>query len=446
MTHSKKAQHALSSRALLADTRGGIIIIFALILIPLLVIVAMSIDSTRINTLKRHVQSAVDSAALAAAREYKNPSVAVTVLEDAATHSFEGNIATRHGDVTCDPLTVATNAVTERVTVTGQCTVPAFIGVGLTGIASHTVSATATAEGPVAQLDLALVLDVSDSMTDHGRIEALKTSAKTLVNTIITPQTGTRVRISMVPYAYGVNAGVYGNPALGRPDGDDSDGDGADTVCVAERIGVNAETDAAPGPGSYSEVLYNPFSPDIPCTSEDNRILPLTHSTTTLTNAIDTLDPDVRNWLVNGVASHGWTNGYIGVAWGWYTLSPNWSGVWPAASSPLPMNSVRNRKVILLMSDGVMNGHPMRDPTSGDAIEQTRTLCRKAKRAGIEIFTIGFEMDSISSTSSQNQAKRVMEKCATSLDHYFLADDATELQQAFDDIGALLFLGTAITE
>ncbi|NQY15263.1 MAG: hypothetical protein HRT81_15595 [Henriciella sp.] len=195
MTHSKKAQRALSSRVLFADTRGGIIIIFALMLIPLLVIVAMSIDTTRINVLKRHVQTAVDSAALAAAREYENPSVAVTVLQAAAKDSFDGNIATRQGDVTCDPLRVTTNHVTERVTVTGQCKVPAFIGVGLTGMASHTVSATATAEGPVARLDLAMVLDVSDSMLNFGRIDALKTSAKRLVSAVITPQTGRRVRI-----------------------------------------------------------------------------------------------------------------------------------------------------------------------------------------------------------------------------------------------------------
>ena len=431
MTHLKKAQRALSSRALLADTRGGIIIIFALILVPLLVIVAMSIDTTRINALKRHVQTAVDSAALAAAREYENPGVAATVLQAAATDSFDGNIATRQGDVTCAPLTVTTNAATERVAVEAQCTVPAFIGVGLTGRASHTVSATATAEGPVARLDLALLLDVSDSMMNPAtKLGALKTSATSLINTIITPDTGTRVRVSLVPYGQGVNAGVYGNKALGRADNDDIDLDGVDKVCVAERIGASAFTSAGPTIGRYSE----PMSIGT-CPSNDNLVLPLTATSSTITNAIAGLDP------VGGGTS--FTSGHVAIAWGWYSISPNWGGIWPAASNPLPMNTVRNRKVMVIMSDGAF-GFPL-DATAGLAYEQAIKLCEKARDEGVEIFTIGFDMASLLNPTARDQADQTMEDCATSPNHYFSADDATELQQAFDDIGRLLFLGTAIT-
>ena len=164
---------------------------------------------------------------------------------------------------------------------------------------------------------------------------------------------------------------------------------------------------------------------------------------TTLDDAIDTLDPSLTT--PSGGYSVSATNGHIGVAWGWYSLSPKWRGVWPGASSPLPMNSVRDRKVMVFMSDGVMNAPILRDHTLGDAAEQTEAICDKAKRAGVEIFTIGFELSSITPTSDRESAEDTMEYCATSIDHFFLAEDATELQQAFDDIGALLFLGTAIT-
>ena len=61
------------------------------------------------------------------------------------------------------------------------------------------------------------------------------------------------------------------------------------------------------------------------------------------------------------------------------------------------------------------------------------------KRDGIEIFTIGFDLDDPSMTATErDQAKTVLQNCSTSdtssLKHYYEAATGPELEQAFSAI------------
>jgi hypothetical protein len=56
-------------------------------------------------------------------------------------------------------------------------------------------------------------------------------------------------------------------------------------------------------------------------------------------------------------------------------------------------------------------------------------LCDAVKATGIIIYTIQFR------DASTDNATR-LRNCATTPDHYFHADNAQELQQAFDAIGS----------
>ncbi|MBL8544904.1 MAG: hypothetical protein JNL81_00480 [Hyphomonadaceae bacterium] len=189
-------------------------------------------------------------------------------------------------------------------------------------------------------------------------------------------------------------------------------------------------------------------------------IVPLTTNETTVQTNIAAM----RHW------SGGGTNQAEGLAWGWRVLSPTAPFTEGAAYGP------DVRKVIVLMSDGentnvgsdvVMSSDYSaynhlglwRDYASGGLLNQLvsgilrgilppqyrrninsstsyvtyvnnreRTLCTNIKNAGIEIYTVIFR-------ETDSATEQLMRQCASGSDHFFRADNAEELSQAFDAIG-----------
>ncbi len=189
-------------------------------------------------------------------------------------------------------------------------------------------------------------------------------------------------------------------------------------------------------------------------------IVPLTTNETTIQTNIAAM----RHW------SGGGTNQAEGLAWGWRVLSPTAPFTEGAAYGP------DVRKVIVLMSDGentnvgsdvVMSSDYSaynhlglwRDYASGGLLNQLiggilrgilppqyrrnisstgsyvqyvnqreAALCTNIKNAGIEIYTVIFR-------ETDQQTENLMRNCASGSDHFFRADSAAELSQAFDAIG-----------
>ena len=76
------------------------------------------------------------------------------------------------------------------------------------------------------------------------------------------------------------------------------------------------------------------------------------------------------------------------------------------------------------MTDGEYN-----KKYSGSSSEtQAREICANMKAAGIEVYTVGFEI------SEGGEADETMEECASSGDHYYHAGDGDALRAAFRDI------------
>jgi hypothetical protein len=145
----------------------------------------------------------------------------------------------------------------------------------------------------------------------------------------------------------------------------------------------------------------------------------------------------------------GSTAGQVGTAWAWYALSPNWASRFPSASRPQPYADVplKVRKVAVLMTDGEYNtqycssGVPDKDSTglpnkadrgscsarNTDSTTQARKLCANMKTAGVEVFTVGFELD-------DQTAKTTLSGCASDGQHYYDAQTEEQLAQAFRDI------------
>lgn len=388
-----------------------------------------ALDLHRSVTTKQHIQQATDLAALSGAHVLRNVSLADRATFKQTTRKvFDQHKNGIYGDVTCD-YDADYNRNTGGadggwVKIVSNCQVPTIFGRSISG--RNKIDVTATSFGRIARttLDIALVLDVSQSMAG-SRMATLKTAAEAMVDDLINPID--QVRFSIIPYQESVNPGVYGYDALGfnSTDSDsvvDPEGDGRDRFCVTERLGEQAYTDAAPSAGQY---VGAPNTLVDYCDAAE--ITPLTDD-----------GDDLKARIGNLVATTaGGTAGHVGIAWGWYTLSPNWAGIWPVDSTPVAYGNPSELKVMVLMTDGAFNmWNYSVTPAVDNATEQSEYLCAAMKAEGIIIFTIAFDAPA--------NVQTLMAGCATSPAHYFNATSEDDLENAFDSISDR-FAGTRIS-
>jgi len=150
---------------------------------------------------------------------------------------------------------------------------------------------------------------------------------------------------------------------------------------------------------------------------------------------------------INSLQAYGGTAGALATSWGWYMLSPNWNTVWTGASTPAPYAEITTpnangaptlRKVAILMTDGGFNvlrsqkSQPQQT-VSDDAI----AVCTAMKAKGIEIYTVGFMLNTLSATEA-GIARTTLQACGTDVQHFYDSLTAADLETAFHVIGVKL--------
>ena len=164
---------------------------------------------------------------------------------------------------------------------------------------------------------------------------------------------------------------------------------------------------------------------------EDNAPVPLTNNPSTLKNFVDNME------------AGGGTAGHLGIAWGWYLLSPEWSSVWPTASRPLEYDEEDSAKALIIMTDGAFNATFPRSDKAGSVPHDDDTSTEMAARycdnikadTNITIFTVGFSVPN-NVPNVEGTGQTIMEYCATSPEFAFDADNAQELSDAYNQIAA----------
>ncbi len=168
--------------------------------------------------------------------------------------------------------------------------------------------------------------------------------------------------------------------------------------------------------------------------AEENELVPLSSDKTAINARIDAF-----------MAEHQ-TAGALGTAFAWYMLSPNWNTIWPTGGADpyanmtmtLPSGAPKLRKVAILMSDGVYNSYrSWEDQDQQEVSNYAKAVCTAMKAAGIEIFTVGFDLDSLPA-AEQAIALDTLQSCGTDIEHFYNTLDAGELQTAFRDIAVKL--------
>jgi Flp pilus assembly protein TadG len=403
-------------RRLLKSRDGTVAIVFALTAFLVLLSLGLAVDGARAYNVSNRVSAALDAAALAAGKMLDDENNSTEAIESRAKAFLQAQLADApvSGIAIPDPV-VRVNRNTGEVDISVNVSVATTFA-QLAGIPRLNFPRASRVRFDQRTVELSMVLDITGSMcTPCSKIDGLKSAARELVSNILTPSTTAgSVKVAIAPYSASVNAGAFADTVSG---GESSDG------CVVERTGPQNATDRPPQGGNALGTSSRARNGQYACPTSP--IMPLSSDPAALTAHIDALD------------TGGFTAGHIGLAWGWYLLSPRWNGVWPGDSRP-KASTQQAIKAVLLMTDGEFNtsyivgrGKNSTDVTvANSSPEQAARLCNNMKAEGILVYSVAFQAPAA--------AQSLLRACATSSSHYFGTDNNQELVAAFRTIAERL--------
>jgi hypothetical protein len=305
------------------------------------------------------------------------------------------------------------------------------------------------------RMRVAMVLDVTGSMSDDGKMAAMQKAAKSLVDQLsLLSKNDGDMYISMVPFAKDVNLGTsyknqtwidwslwdtqsatntwgtcskssYTDRSTCKNNGKTWTPDRSKwTGCVTDRTqnyditntpptSTNAPTMVVPEEYVSGSTKY--------CNSSSSKyvgkIVPLTNSWTTLKDDIDKLMPT------------GNTNQGIGLAWGWLTLGV---GVVPFNAPAKDTANYTYKDAIILLSDGLNTQNRWySDAASIDTRQKKMCDAAKLPPNNIIIYTVQVN-------TGGDATSAVLQDCASGTDKFYLVTDPDKTLTVFNSIGQSL--------
>lgn len=330
------------------DEDGSMVILTLFIFIFMLVMAGLGIDSMRHEMHRAHLQATLDSAVLAGAGASTDDE-AKHVVEDYFAKAGMSQYLNAIGD---DDIDIGLNSA--YVSASAQLEMDTYL-MKLSGVDRLSTSAEATAQTRVPKLEIALVLDVSNSMNANGtnsksKMENLQKAAKEFVTTILASTDPGNATISIVPFSTSVAPSqeiydallvneehLYSN-CLVFDDDDYNSTALATDAAAADDISLIPMTQAIYTSrfGNF-DALNQPWRS---CYTEDGyRIMQFSTSETDLHDKID------------GMIADGNTTGSLGVKWGAALLDPSFRDV-TGTVVPVDYSESETMKIIVMMGDG----------------------------------------------------------------------------------------------
>lgn len=385
-------------------TDANVAVTFAIALLPVLGMVGAAIDYARVNNARTAMQAALDSAALMISKDA--PSLTSDQITSKAQAYFRALYT--HGEA--PPLTFTATytpntgkGATIQLTSSGSMPTEFMKIMGFNTLGFNVAS---TAKWGQSRLRVALALDNTGSMDWDGKMTALKTAAKNLIDKLsANAKNDGDVYISIVPFAKDVNVGAsnYGQNWVRW---DLWEADANNQTCTRRGCALNAHstwngcvtdrdqdydtTNTAPGTSATN----------FPAEQYDScptALMPLSYNWSGLKSKIDAMTPS------------GGTNQPIGLAWAWLSLTQT-----APLSAPALDANYKYDSVIILLSDGANtqdrwpsygNGNTQ---YSGRIDARQKLLCDNVKAAGIKIYTI-----QVNTGSPGDPTSSILQECAS---------------------------------
>lgn len=186
-------------KSVIANERGTVIVVFAIMLLVLIGMTALGIEAGRWYTVRAELSKAVDAAALAGAANNSNPDIDVEALAEDFGHEnfFSGYLGTPESGTGTATFT-ATKGEAGRFTVTGNVNAIGILS-RLFGVDYVANAATGLAQRN--KVEIMMILDRSGSM-DGTPIANLKTASKAFLKYY--EDTEDRDKIGLVSFGTGI--------------------------------------------------------------------------------------------------------------------------------------------------------------------------------------------------------------------------------------------------
>lgn len=407
--------------------RGAVAMIFALSMIPLMVMAGMAVDLSRAYLVKSRLGHSLDAAGLAVG-SMRTTSTNTTYLESQFTNFVSANYPDAKVGAVHDLTFVDNGGI---ISVTGKATVDTIF-LSIIGINTITVSSSAEIVVETNGLELVMVLDNTGSMNSDNKMSDMKVAALEMVDILFGNETAPDLlKVGLVPFDNTVNIGAANAAYVTDTSVYDWNGD-TWGGCVMARAYPNDVQDSSVAAGGKWEPFYNVKS------SNRNKYCP--RPITALTNSRATLESEI-----NAMSSLGSTHINFGAAWGWRVISPSA----PFSEGAAYNDPDWNKAVIILtdgdnrmidsyysayglLADGNLAGATNAGAAENELDSRLLEVCTGMKDEGITVYTIAF------GTSVPWDTAALLETCATSADHYYESPDSTTLSMAFRAIGAEL--------
>ena len=429
--------------------QGNIAMLFGIAVVPIITFVGAAIDYTRANTARSSMQAAMDSTSLMLAKDLQDGTINTSQITQKAQDYFKALYANADAkSVGVVATYTAASGNGSKIEIAGSGKIDTSF-MRIVGIPDINFNVNATSAWGNVRMRVAMALDVTGSMRDDGKMAAMQTAAKSLIDQLspLAKNPGD-IYISVVPFAKDVNLGAsYANQtwidwSVGkqfgkcsstsyttkstcverRQDLDDASTTTPNGVAASPTAAQDYDTKNTPptssnaptmvfaeeyvsGSSKYCKVGNDPYIPPI---------MPLSYDWSALKTMIGTLQPT------------GNTNQGIGLAWGWLTLGTG-------APFNAPAKDTANytyKEAIILLSDGMNTQNRFTSNTSQIDARQ-KILCDNAKQAGVTIYTIHVN-------TGGDPTSSVLKYCASGADKFFEVKQANQTLSVFNSIGQSL--------
>jgi Flp pilus assembly protein TadG len=434
------------------SNEGNIAILFGFAAIPIITFVGAAIDYTRANSARSSMQAALDSTALMLAKDLTEGTISTSQISDKATAYFKALYTNSDAkSVTISATYTQNSGNGSTILVNGSGNIETSF-MRLAGFPTMDFNTSSTSAWGNVRMRVAMVLDVTGSMANSGKMDAMQTAAKALVDQLsVLAKNPGDIYISMVPFAKDVNFGssyynstyidwsVWDSQSYTNTRGTCSKSSYTDrttcnsngktwtpdrskwTGCVTDRTQDYDTKNTAPtSSNAPTMVVAEEYvsGSTMYCQTGSSKyvgqIVPLSYDWTAIKTAIGSLVPT------------GNTNQGIGLAWGWLTLG---SGV-PFNAPSKDTANYTYREAIVLLSDGLNTQNRWySDAASIDS--RQKILCDNAKAANITIYTVQVN-------TGGDPTSSVLQYCASGSDKFYLVTDPNETLSVFNKIGQSL--------